>query len=172
MEKGESIEPHELYGVQPVARSRSDSLAKIKDELQREMARRAGVYGRRLLEISGALEAARSDFEEVLESLRMHARSRFGRASEGWPWIEVADKIKSLPPDGSASPARALRALEGCSELHFQLRTQWAAAKQNLIIHREAMGFRRHHLVEEKFPAPEALPPLEAAWPRADKGIQ
>lgn len=151
----ERPDPHEEYGVRPVPKSRQESLGSIQAELQREMARRAGAYGRQLLKLYGELEAAGREFDEGLRRL-IHEDA-------GRRWSELV-----AGADGELR--EALRAVERSRERHEALRGEVEAVRLSLIIHREAMGFRRHHLVEEKFPPPEALPPLEAAWRRASSG--
>lgn len=154
-EAAERPDPHEEYGVRPVPKSRQESLSHIQAELRREMARRAGAYGRQLLILYGELEAAEREFDEGLRRL-IHKDA-------GRSWSELA-----AGADGEL--LEALGAVERSHGRHKELRGEVAAVRLSLVIHREAMGFRRHHLVEEKFPPPVALPSLEAAWRRASAG--
>jgi hypothetical protein len=163
-ETAERIDPHEAYGIQRVPKSSAEALGEIKKELQREMSRRAGAYGRRLMELLEAIEAARDAFDGSLEMARTSAIDHFGPEATQWPWNDLVARIEALPPDGQSSLASEVRSVQMCAERYKGLRVEWAAVRQHLIIHREAMGFRRHHLVDEKFPTPDALPPPEVAW--------
>jgi hypothetical protein len=162
--EGERTSPHEEYGVQKVPKSRAEALGELEEEIRREMARRAGSYGQRLLELFEGIEDAQIAFEEGLAALRDKAKGRFGPAVLGWPWPELLARIEELPEESKAPLAEDVRAVEHWAQRYEGLRTEAALVRHHLIVHREAMGFRRHHLVEEKFPAPKALPSLEKAW--------
>lgn len=171
-DKVERVDPHEAYGVLRVPKSRAEALGQIKEELQREMARRAGTYGRRLARLLEAIEAARGAFDESLEAVRASAIGSFGPKAARWSWDDLVARIETLSPDGQGSLASEVRSIEGYAERHMRLRSEWDAVRQSLVIQREAMGFRRHHLVDEKFPTPRALPPLEVAWRRSFMGSE
>jgi hypothetical protein len=147
--KPKGDDPHETYGVQRVPKSRADALGQIKADLQREMARRAGGYGSRLTELMGGLEASEAAFQRGLETLLESAVERFGPQAARWSWGEVVGQVATLSPQGLGPLEPVVRTVEDAAERHEDLRAKLEAARQVLIIHREAMGFRRHHLVEE-----------------------
>ena len=171
-ETTERPDPHETYAVPRVPKSRGETLSQIKAEIQREMARRGGAYGRRLLDLTETLKAARRDFDANLKTLRASAQAHFGPQARGWSWDELLAQIGGLSPDAQAVLSTGVLAVEKSAERYRGLRAEAATVRQHLIIHREAMGFRRHHLVEEKFPQPADLPSLEEAWRRAPPASQ
>ncbi len=161
----ERLEPHEAYGLQRVPKSRGEALRAVQEEFRREIARRAGSYGRRLAELFKAIEEARQAFEAGLEVLVENARRGLGPQAASRSWHEVVDHIDAVTVDG-------LRAIERYAERHGGLMAEATTVRHHLIIHREAMGFRGHHLVEEIFPLPAALPLLEVAWRQAREKLK
>lgn len=168
----ERLEPHEAYGLQGVPKSRGEALRAVQEELHREMARRAGAYGRSLAELFKAIEEARQAFEAGLDVLVENARRGLGPQAASRSRHEVVDHIDEVPPERGAVTVDGFRAVEHYAERHGGLMAEATTVRHHLIIHREAMGFRGHHLVEEIFPLPAALPPLEVAWRQAREKLK
>lgn len=164
--------PHEAYGLQRVPKSRNEAIRSIKEELHREIARRSGTYGRRLAELFEAIEEARKVFEADFEALIENDRQWPGPQAASRSWHELVAQIDNAPPGLGATLAERVRDVERSAERHEGLRAEATTVRHHLTIHREAMGFLRHALVEEKFPLPDALPPIEVAWRQAREKLK
>ncbi len=112
----------------------------------------AGLEGEILQEIAEALGNTGERLERAMEKLK-ESRGRIE---------ELRRTLASAPKDDP--PRELLDRYRDEVELHNRLREDALRSLRYLIIHREAVGFRDHKLVQEKYQVPAAIK-MPEPWP-------
>ncbi len=112
----------------------------------------AGLEGEILQEIAEALGNTGERLDRAMEKLH-ESRGRIQ---------ELLGTLATLPKGDP--PHELLDRYRDEVELHNRLREDALQCLRYLIIHREAVGFRNHRLVQEKYQIPAAIK-LSEPWP-------
>lgn len=112
----------------------------------------AGLQGEILQEIAEALGNTGERLERAMERLQ-ESRGLID---------ELRRTLATVPKDDP--PRELIARYKEEVELHNRLREDALRCLRHLIIHREAVGFRNHRLVQEKYQIPAAIKICEP-WP-------